>query len=472
MEVTLLTDGGSERSICGVVTGASQLGSDGGFATYRLVIESVLEVLARRRTCRVKLILLTLLLSFKPGFGSGPSFQFHHGYSGSSSQIAPATLGYVFTIPFQAVALLAGLVVILVKGWSVARLWKPILALTLLVYFTALAFEPIPGGFSAWFGEDRRADIYLELGLVLISAGVVILVLWLIAWAVHKVRERFRKHAGSTVGARKEPGPWRKAMTETGASLWLGLKDSLNATLVFRSCGPCALSLGFWALMYWKFSQEIFAAFKFIALFTAIGILQAAPGSSATTAVINPVALMTALVQIVVAVALIAAVIYVVLFALAIVGVIRVLLPWTIMPVARKGVALRYQDQPLLAQDAPRRRWKAALWLSALTLFALCIPVVSATILLLWISYLNVRLLYRSALMEPRSKSECPSFPKDLWKGTLLLGAFFFVLLFIPILNLIGPAWLCTSACHLFQRATRSSRLERRFETPSPSPGI
>ena len=53
VEVTLLTDGGSERSICGVVTGASQLGSDGGFATYRLVIESVLEVLARRRTCRV-----------------------------------------------------------------------------------------------------------------------------------------------------------------------------------------------------------------------------------------------------------------------------------------------------------------------------------------------------------------------------------------------------------------------------------
>ncbi|HSW48798.1 MAG TPA: type VI secretion system Vgr family protein, partial [Bryobacteraceae bacterium] len=53
MEVTLLTDANTERSICGIVTAASQIGSDGGFATYRLVIESVLEVLARRRTCRV-----------------------------------------------------------------------------------------------------------------------------------------------------------------------------------------------------------------------------------------------------------------------------------------------------------------------------------------------------------------------------------------------------------------------------------
>jgi len=51
--VAILADAGGDREICGLVTEVSQLGSDGGFATYRLVIESALAVLAHRRTSRV-----------------------------------------------------------------------------------------------------------------------------------------------------------------------------------------------------------------------------------------------------------------------------------------------------------------------------------------------------------------------------------------------------------------------------------
>lgn len=51
--VTILTDTQEEREICGLVTEARQEGSDGGFATYRLVIESGLAVLRHRITSRV-----------------------------------------------------------------------------------------------------------------------------------------------------------------------------------------------------------------------------------------------------------------------------------------------------------------------------------------------------------------------------------------------------------------------------------
>ena len=53
VEITLLTDAGAEHEICGIVTEAAQVGADGGFATYRLVIEPALSVLRHRRTCRV-----------------------------------------------------------------------------------------------------------------------------------------------------------------------------------------------------------------------------------------------------------------------------------------------------------------------------------------------------------------------------------------------------------------------------------
>ncbi len=53
VEIPLLTDTGRERELCGIVTEAAQLGSDGGFARYRLIVESALAALRHRRTCRV-----------------------------------------------------------------------------------------------------------------------------------------------------------------------------------------------------------------------------------------------------------------------------------------------------------------------------------------------------------------------------------------------------------------------------------
>lgn len=53
VEVTLVTDAGTDRELCGLVTEAHQEGSDGGFAVYRLVIESGLSVLRKRINARV-----------------------------------------------------------------------------------------------------------------------------------------------------------------------------------------------------------------------------------------------------------------------------------------------------------------------------------------------------------------------------------------------------------------------------------
>ena len=53
VEITVLTDAGTECEICGLVMGASQMGSEGGFAAFRLVVESGLSVLRHRVTARV-----------------------------------------------------------------------------------------------------------------------------------------------------------------------------------------------------------------------------------------------------------------------------------------------------------------------------------------------------------------------------------------------------------------------------------
>jgi type VI secretion system secreted protein VgrG len=53
IEVAIFIDTGGERSICGLVTAAHQEGADGGFANFRLTIESGLDVLRERINARV-----------------------------------------------------------------------------------------------------------------------------------------------------------------------------------------------------------------------------------------------------------------------------------------------------------------------------------------------------------------------------------------------------------------------------------
>jgi len=53
VQIEVLTDQGGDRVIVGLVTSVRQEGSDGGFASYRLVVESALAPLGLRRTWRV-----------------------------------------------------------------------------------------------------------------------------------------------------------------------------------------------------------------------------------------------------------------------------------------------------------------------------------------------------------------------------------------------------------------------------------
>lgn len=52
-QIALLTDSGERRAICGLITSASQLGADGGFAKYRLTLQDPFAVLTRRTNSRV-----------------------------------------------------------------------------------------------------------------------------------------------------------------------------------------------------------------------------------------------------------------------------------------------------------------------------------------------------------------------------------------------------------------------------------
>ncbi|HEY0844479.1 MAG TPA: contractile injection system protein, VgrG/Pvc8 family, partial [Noviherbaspirillum sp.] len=53
VQVSLLTDGGEQRALCGLVTRAEHAGSDGGFTRYVFTLQDPLAVLARRVNSRV-----------------------------------------------------------------------------------------------------------------------------------------------------------------------------------------------------------------------------------------------------------------------------------------------------------------------------------------------------------------------------------------------------------------------------------
>src|SRR5471030_2084468 len=52
-EIGITTALGNEQIFTGIVTQSAQLGSDGGFAKYRLTVEPALALLAQRRSSRV-----------------------------------------------------------------------------------------------------------------------------------------------------------------------------------------------------------------------------------------------------------------------------------------------------------------------------------------------------------------------------------------------------------------------------------
>ncbi len=53
VEVQFVTDSGALRSVCGIVTSASEGQSDGGLATYQLIVRDALAILKRRTNSRI-----------------------------------------------------------------------------------------------------------------------------------------------------------------------------------------------------------------------------------------------------------------------------------------------------------------------------------------------------------------------------------------------------------------------------------
>src|SRR6478735_7657559 len=53
VQLAILTDDGSERALCGIVTHATQAGSDGGFCKFILTLQDPMTVLAKRFNSRV-----------------------------------------------------------------------------------------------------------------------------------------------------------------------------------------------------------------------------------------------------------------------------------------------------------------------------------------------------------------------------------------------------------------------------------
>ncbi len=252
------------------------------------------------------------------------------------------------------------------------------------------------------------------------------------------------------------------AFREAGLCLLLALRGSLHPTLFLGSAGLCVLLSSLWlGLFYYYF--ELFAQLAgaiatFVVLGAAtLGLLPGLTGSGPATlsgmAGIAPAIAMAALY----AVAL-ALVILVALYAGAVLISIRLLLPWLLLPKARRRAQQHYpQLQNRRKHNGHLLRtgqYYLAPWLGlgAGTLLCLLIPLLNGLLLLVLLGYLNLRFLLPYTLHDLASAAEQLQVAR-LQRGALVVyGLLMLCLVLLPVVNLLLPTLLASGTSHLAYR--------------------
>jgi uncharacterized protein involved in cysteine biosynthesis len=119
----------------------------------------------------------------------------------------------------------------------------------------------------------------------------------------------------------------------------------------------------------------------------------------------------------------------------------------------------------------PRTAGRTTLKQYALLVGSLFIPILSGWVLLLLAVYLNVRLVYGSAVRRVYGKTSRPLPLHDHVPPLLMLGMLTVIAVLVPVLNLLLPAVMCTSVLHLVRRGPQwNASTPRAFVSPASPP--
>lgn len=265
---------------------------------------------------------------------------------------------------------------------------------------------------------------------------------------------------------------WYAAFLEALYCILLGIRASFSNGLWWRSALWCSVVLLFWLWFYYYFAKEIaivVGIISFVATYGAIVLGFLPTGAAASGSVAGMGGIGAGLVQLVLYTLMLAVAIYVFFFAFMVLTIIRLPLNPMFMDRSADAVARYYGNAPVEAY--PHNQVKISIVKTCLRygllLIGLTIPILSGYLLLLIALYINVRLLYPSAVKRVYAAIPGRLPLHEHFRPLLMLGTLALIIVFIPGLNLLLPAVLCTSILHLVRRGDHWK--EKNFIVPNLS---
>ena len=268
---------------------------------------------------------------------------------------------------------------------------------------------------------------------------------------------------------------WREAFTCVG----LGLRDARHAGLWWRSALWCMAVVALWLGVYSYFGRFFVELSAMLALVSVTGLLGLGVMDGVGTLANGPATLsqmgniagslgsaakaVLSIGQIALALLALAAFFYVIVFIVGAIGTARLPLRCLLLERAKTVAARRYANwQAPAGLDAPAARpaWRRRL----LLLLSLLIPLWAMCVMISYLLAWNVQMIYGAAAEEVLGAEQQAALRREQRPAIFALGLLLCLLMFVPVLNLLLPALLCTSVCHLQRRGWRATKLAIKVE--------
>ncbi len=265
---------------------------------------------------------------------------------------------------------------------------------------------------------------------------------------------------------------WSLGAREALSCLMLGVRDTRHAGLWWRSALWCTVVVAVWLALYLHFGRFFLELSAILAMLSVtglmgLGVMQGvapiATGPATVSQMSNVAGSLGSLGQALLSIAQIALVLlalatffYLLVFIVASIGTARLPLRWLFLARAKEVVARRYalwQAPAGLERTRPRWLWRMLLVLSLL------IPIWALCVLVVWLLACNVWLIYGAAAEGVLDKEQQRALRHQQRPAIVFLGLLLCLLMLVPVLNLLLPAVLCTSVCHLQRRSWRKAVL-------------
>lgn len=256
-----------------------------------------------------------------------------------------------------------------------------------------------------------------------------------------------------------------RALREAFACIGLGLRDVRHAGLWWRSALCSIAVVGLWLWLYYHFGTFFLQLSGIITLASVagllgLGVLDLGPGVASGSATLSNMGSLNGLgglahsvlsiAQVALVALALASVIYVLVFVVGVLGTVQLPARWLLLRRAQDVAARRY---PMWLARVPAPRAPATAWgRRILELLALLIPILSMLVLLRLLIAGNVHLMYRPAAGGVLAVPQQRELAAAQRPAIFMLGLLLCATMLVPLLNLLAPALLCTSLCHLQRR--------------------